>query len=41
MNHIDTAASYGASELRIASWLKRSPNTFFVATKTEARDYAG
>ncbi len=41
MNHIDTAASYGDSELRIASWLKRNPNTFFVATKTDARDYAG
>jgi aryl-alcohol dehydrogenase-like predicted oxidoreductase len=41
VNHIDTAASYGDSELRIASWLKGNPNTFFVATKTDARDYAG
>ena len=41
MNHIDTAASYGDSELRIASWLKRYPHTFFIATKTDARDYKG
>lgn len=41
MNHIDTAASYGDSELRIASWLKRHPGTFFVATKTDQRDYRG
>jgi len=39
VNHIDTAASYGDSELRIASWLKRNPNVFFVATKTDGRDY--
>jgi aryl-alcohol dehydrogenase-like predicted oxidoreductase len=39
VNHIDTAASYGDSELRIASWLKRNPNAFFVATKTDGRDY--
>jgi aryl-alcohol dehydrogenase-like predicted oxidoreductase len=41
VNHIDTAASYGDSELRIASWLKREPGRFFVATKTGKRDYAG
>ncbi len=41
VNHIDTAASYGDSELRIASWLKRHPKTFFVATKTGKRDYKG
>jgi aryl-alcohol dehydrogenase-like predicted oxidoreductase len=40
VNHIDTAASYGDSELRIASWLKRNPGTFFVATKTDGRDSA-
>jgi aryl-alcohol dehydrogenase-like predicted oxidoreductase len=39
VDHIDTAASYGDSELRIASWLKRNPNAFFVATKTDGRDY--
>jgi predicted aldo/keto reductase-like oxidoreductase len=41
VNHIDTAATYGDSELRIASWLARNPETFFVATKTDARDYKG
>jgi aryl-alcohol dehydrogenase-like predicted oxidoreductase len=41
VNHIDTAASYGDSELRIASWLTRHPKEFFVATKTDARDYKG
>ena len=39
VDHIDTAASYGDSELRIASWLKRHPNEFFLATKTDGRDY--
>jgi aryl-alcohol dehydrogenase-like predicted oxidoreductase len=37
VNHIDTAASYGDSELRIAPWLKREPSRFFLATKTDAR----
>jgi aryl-alcohol dehydrogenase-like predicted oxidoreductase len=41
VNHIDTAASYGDAELRVASWLKRNPGTFFVATKTGTRDYKG
>jgi aryl-alcohol dehydrogenase-like predicted oxidoreductase len=41
VNHIDTAASYGDAELRIASWLKRNPGVFFVATKTGKRDYRG
>jgi aryl-alcohol dehydrogenase-like predicted oxidoreductase len=39
VNHIDTAASYGDSELRIAPWLKRYPRTFFLATKTIERNY--
>jgi aryl-alcohol dehydrogenase-like predicted oxidoreductase len=39
VNHIDVAASYGDAELRVASWLKRHPDTFFVATKTGQRDY--
>jgi len=39
VNHIDTAASYGDSELRIASWLKRNPGAFFLGTKTDGRDY--
>lgn len=39
VNHIDVAASYGDAELRIASWLSRYPDTFFVATKTGERSY--
>jgi aryl-alcohol dehydrogenase-like predicted oxidoreductase len=37
VNHIDVAASYGDAELRIAPWLKRYRNRFFVATKTGER----
>src|SRR6266581_2205407 len=41
VNHIDVAASYGDAELRIAPWLKRYRNQFFVATKTGERRAAG
>ncbi len=41
VNHIDTAANYGDSELRIAPWLKREPGRFFLATKTGRRDEKG
>jgi aryl-alcohol dehydrogenase-like predicted oxidoreductase len=41
VNHIDVAASYGDAELRIATWLRRNPDTFFVATKTGERSYRG
>ncbi|HEY6597594.1 MAG TPA: aldo/keto reductase [Asanoa sp.] len=41
VNHIDVAASYGDAELRIATWLRRHPDTFFVATKTGERTYRG
>jgi aryl-alcohol dehydrogenase-like predicted oxidoreductase len=41
VNHIDTAASYGDSELRLAPWLARERDQFFLATKTDARDRAG
>ena len=41
VNHIDTAASYGESELRIAPWMKSHRDDFFLATKTGTRDYAG
>ena len=41
VNHIDVAASYGDAELRIAPWLKRYPNQFFVATKTGQRTAQG
>src|SRR3979411_3082207 len=37
INHIDVAASYGDAELRVAPWLKRYPDRFFVATKTGKR----
>jgi aryl-alcohol dehydrogenase-like predicted oxidoreductase len=40
VNHIDTAASYGEAELRIAPWLAGSGrDRFFVATKTGQRTY--
>ena len=41
VNHIDTAASYGDSELRIKPWLRREPGHFFLATKTDHRDEKG
>jgi aryl-alcohol dehydrogenase-like predicted oxidoreductase len=41
VNHIDTAASYGDSELRVAPWLRSHRDDFFLATKTGERDYAG
>jgi aryl-alcohol dehydrogenase-like predicted oxidoreductase len=41
VNHIDTAASYGDSELRLAPWLKEHRSEVFLATKTGQRDYAG
>src|SRR5439155_5226720 len=41
VNHIDTAASYGDSELRLAPWLAQDRDRFFLATKTGQRDYAG
>ena len=41
VNHIDTAAAYGESELRLAPWLARHRDDFFLATKTGDRDRAG
>jgi len=41
VNHIDTAASYGDSELRIGPWTEKQRDTFFLATKTGDRTYAG
>ena len=41
VNHVDTAASYGDSELRLAPWLKRHRSDVFLATKTGKRDYGG
>jgi len=40
INHIDTAASYGDSELRLAPWLARHRHEVFLATKTGERRYA-
>lgn len=37
INHLDTAASYGDSELRLAPWLAAHPGEFFLATKTGER----
>ncbi|HEY6201696.1 MAG TPA: aldo/keto reductase [Candidatus Limnocylindria bacterium] len=40
INHIDTAASYGDAELRIAPWIAGAGrDRFFVATKTGKRTY--
>lgn len=41
INHIDTASTYGDSELRIAKWLRREPGRFFLATKGDKRDEKG
>ena len=41
LNHIDTAASYGDSELRLASWMARYRDRFFLASKTGDRTYDG
>ncbi|MHA2088761.1 MAG: aldo/keto reductase, partial [Promethearchaeota archaeon] len=39
INHIDTAAGYGESELRIGPWMKKHRNKFFLATKVFRRGY--
>ena len=39
VNHIDTAASYGAAEERIGPWMKEHRGRFFLATKTGERTY--
>lgn len=39
VNHIDTAANYGDSELRIAPWMEKHRKDFFLATKTGKRTY--
>lgn len=40
INHIDTAASYGDSELRIGPWMEKHRQRFFLASKTGDRSYA-
>jgi aryl-alcohol dehydrogenase-like predicted oxidoreductase len=39
VNHIDTAPRYGEAELRIAPWMLRHRQDFFLATKTGQRTY--
>lgn len=41
INHFDTAASYGESELRLADFLKDHRNDVFLASKTGDRDGDG
>ena len=41
VNHLDTAASYGESELRIGPWMREHRKRFFLATKTGDRTYQG
>ncbi|MEM6431454.1 MAG: aldo/keto reductase [Deinococcota bacterium] len=39
ITHIDTAASYGDAELRLAPWLQNHRDEVFLATKTGERNY--
>jgi aryl-alcohol dehydrogenase-like predicted oxidoreductase len=41
VNHIDTAADYGDSELRLAPWMAQHRAHFFLATKTGDRTGGG
>ncbi len=41
INHIDTSASYGASEELLGRWIGRHRKQFFLATKTGKRDATG
>lgn len=38
INHVDTAASYGESELRLGPWMPRIRDQIFLATKTGERE---
>jgi aryl-alcohol dehydrogenase-like predicted oxidoreductase len=40
VNHIDAAAGYGDAELRVAPWMERHREDFFLATKTRERGFA-
>lgn len=40
LNHVDTAASYGAAEDRLGDWIRRNGRPFFLATKTGQRSAA-
>ena len=39
VNHIDTAASYGDAERLLGPWLEKHRDRFFLATKTNEREY--
>ncbi len=41
VNHIDTANSYGRAEERLGPWTGRYRSSFFLATKSGDRTYAG
>ncbi len=41
VNHIDTAAAYGDSELRVGAWMPQHREHFFLATKTGERTAEG
>jgi len=41
VDHIDTAAAYGDSELRVGAWMPRHRERFFLATKTGERAAEG
>src|SRR5574338_685522 len=41
VNHFDTAASYGNSELLLGDWIRRHGRPFFLATKTGERTRQG
>ncbi len=39
VNHIDTAASYGDSEIHLGPWIEKYRRNFFLASKTGERTY--
>jgi aryl-alcohol dehydrogenase-like predicted oxidoreductase len=39
INHIDTAASYGDSEIRLGPWIEKYRDRFFLGTKTGERKF--
>jgi aryl-alcohol dehydrogenase-like predicted oxidoreductase len=39
INHIDTAPTYGDSELHVGPWMERHREDFFLATKVDLRTY--
>ncbi|TFG05072.1 aldo/keto reductase, partial [Candidatus Thorarchaeota archaeon] len=41
INHIDVAPMYGDAEKRIASWMEKHRDEFFLATKSRKRSYEG